>query len=292
MTVRLLVVLARHGSVRYPDAIERVRRRVGRSFPGTSVHTLVVDNAEVLGTHEQVDSSTEIIGGSNHAWEFSAWDEGLAHLEPALMDFDGVVLCTSAFEELYSSYLDRFSNHTLEFVRRRSVVVGHLDYYNQPVVVAGSVNQSWLRTSFVLLAPRQLRRLGALTSTIEASRLFSGDHRAPFAADAPVSSGFQRNVLTWLTGDGTGQGVEWHSRFELDGPSLERFERKCAAIVNEQLLTCRLRALGCQPVDVTWFAGRVPAGTLDVVVPAWQVQVVGRTVDAGPESLLEPPVVE
>ena len=72
---------------------------------------------------------------------------------------------------------------------------------------------------------------------------------APFRADAPISDAYRRAILGWLTGDGTGQGVEWHSRFRLVESTLPLFESKTMAIMNEQLLTNRLRAQGWDDVQ-------------------------------------------
>jgi hypothetical protein len=116
---------------------------------------------------------------------------------------------------------------------------------------------------------------------------FSGDPRSPFRADAPLSENYRRYIYDWLTGEGTGQGVTWHSRFELDDRSLRHFEAKAVAILNEQLLAIRLRRQGCELVDATWLAtalGRRGAGAQPQTFPHWRTQLAERDTDAVPRS--------
>src|SRR5258708_32087758 len=124
----------------------------------------------------------------------------------------------------------------LGLLRGRAAAVGHIDYYNDPVIIGafsgkvgtgfpkenatsiGSPEQSlrsWLRSSFVFLPPAELRLLGSLVSIDDPQSLFSGDPESPFRGDAPLSANYRQYIIGWLTGRGTGQGVEWHSRFSL-----------------------------------------------------------------------------
>lgn len=204
------------------------------------------------------------------------------------MDYDFVHLATSAFRQLYVKYLDRFDSRMLGLIRGRAAAVGHVDYYNAPVTLLGCRCQSWLRTSFVMLPPAEIELLGSLTSVRSGSPFFSGRVEAPFLDGAPVSEGYRENILGWLTGDGTDQGTEWHSRFKLDADTLPFFESKTLAIFNEQMLSNRLRAQGCAIVDATWLAtesSRAVTQRLDAL-PNWRIQVTERDNDAAPAILL------
>jgi hypothetical protein len=131
----------------------------------------------------------------------------------------------------------------------------------------------------------ELRRLGSLVSVGPAQRtaIFSGDPGAPFRADAPISGTYKRYVTDWLLGAGTGQGVEWHSRFELTAETLDFFERKATAIFNEQMLSVRLRAQGCALADTTWAAATLAReGRLPNLTPPWRLQLAGRDRNAVP----------
>jgi len=287
---RVLTLLARHGTEKYRDTLPNLRTLFAQQMPEFRHDVVVIDNALGPDHTERLGPGVELIGGDNTAWEFSAWDRGVAHLGPRLDEFDFVHLATSAFRELYTSYLGRFDGDMLGLVAGRAAAVGHIDYFNAPVAFAGRHVQSWLRSSFVLLPPAELRLLGSLVSVTDRAALFSGDPAAPFRADAPLSAAYRQNILGWLTGEGTGQDAEWHSRFVLSERTLRFFEDKAVAILNEQMLTSRLRAQGCSIVDATWLAACAersgPSARPLRALPDWRVQVTSRDVDAAGAGIL------
>jgi hypothetical protein len=72
---------------------------------------------------------------------------------------------------------------------------------------------------------------------------------------------------------------------------LRLFEAKAMAIINEQVLSARLRAQGCALIDATWLAtrrARLPTDDVLDVIPSWRRQITARDVDAAPRSLIEP----
>jgi hypothetical protein len=286
MSLRIVTIVARHGDTKYPNALDDLDRFYARFLPGVGRETVVVDNTLPESHREPLSQTSTLIGGSNVAWEFSAWDSGMAFLGKRILEFDFVHLVTSAFRELYTAYLERFDTRMLAAVQGRAVAVGHIDRYNEPVQMFGRVSQSWLRSSFLFVPPTELRLLASLVSVTDGAAFFSGDPASPFRADAPLDSGYRENILGWLTGAGTGQGVIWHSRFGLDQKALVLFEAKALAILNEHALTICLRAQGCATVDTTWLAARVArfgsAAVSRGVIPHWRDQLAGRDVDAVP----------
>jgi hypothetical protein len=284
MTMRVLAIVARHGDTNYPNALDELDRFYARFLSGVRRETVIIDNA-LPGTHRELLSDTRIlIGGSNSAWEFSAWECGLAFIGKRILEFDFVHFVTSAFRELYTAYLDRLDTSTLSAVLGRAVAVGHIDYYNRPIRFFNRVSQSWLRSSFLFIPTAELRLLGTPVSVVDGTAFFSGDPANPFRVDAPLDEEYRANILGWLVGEGTGQGVVWHSRFDLDQSALALFEAKTLAILNEHALTIRLRAQGCATVDATWLATRVgrfgSATVSQGVIPHWCDQLAGRDVDA------------
>jgi hypothetical protein len=283
--LRILTILARHGSERYPGALDELRGLFSRQMPEVDHDVLVVDNALPPGRHS---SGVELIGSPNLAWEFSAWDEAIAHIGARLDDYDLVNLATSAFRQLYTRHLDRFDEPMLRLAAGRAVLLGHVDHHLEPVVVCGLGAQSWVRSSFVFVRPADLRRLGRVTSVVDRAQFFSGDPRAPFRDDAPLSATYRAYLRGWLTGAGTGQGTTWHSRFDLTEHTLRRFEDKALAIINEQLLSVRLHAAGCLPVDATWLATRQARGRAVTTIPPWTEQLATRDTDPA-VHLRDPP---
>ena len=283
--LRILTLMARHGTEKYTEASPRLDDVFRRRMPGAIRRTVVIDNALRPGRVEAGPSGATVIGGDNSAWEFSAWDEGLRFVAEDLDSYDLVHLATSAFDTLYTGYLDRFDGRLLAEVARHRIACGHIDYYNEPITLFADRSQHWIRSSFLFVAPIELRRLGSLVSVGPAERaaIFSGDPTAPFRADAPLCETYKRYVTDWLLGAGTGQGVEWHSRFVLTAETLDFFEQKATAIFNEQMLSLRLRAQGCNLADTTWAATVLTRdGGLPAPIPGWQQQLAGRDRNAVP----------
>ncbi len=283
--MRVLSILVRYGTDRYASAIEDIGDMFSRQMPGIEHRTIVVDNA-LPASHRQATSERMLlIGGNNTAREFSGWDCGIAAAGPDLDRYDFIHLATSAFRMLYVRYLDLIDVQLLHALKGRAAALGHVDYYFEPVTLLTYRPQHWLRTTCVFLPPAELQTLGSLVSLGPEShdRFFSGDPAAPFRESAPLCHQYRTYILDWLTGKGTGQGVEWHSRFTLSQDSLHEFEDKALTILNEQMFGVRLRAQGCRTTDVTWAWSELDRnGMLPKPLPPWRVQLSERAHDMVP----------
>ena len=270
--MRVLSIFARHGAAKYATAESDLAGIFRTQLPEVERDVVVVDTALKPGEAE-VSSGRVVIGGDNSAREFSAFDTGLEYLGDRIWDYDLINLATSAFRELYRDYLERFRPAVLASLGSRSVCLGHIDCYNEPIQIDGCTSQHWLRTSCVFLPPTELRLLGTLVSAGPRERWFSGDASAPFRSDAPLSSTYQRLIIDWVTGKDIGQGVTWHSRISLDRDGLDEFEQKTLCLLNEHLFGLRLRAAGCRTIDVTWLSGvlaRSRSANVEWNTPWWR----------------------
>jgi len=278
-TKRILSLLVRHGMQKYPHCLIDNDRIFETQLPQVQRQTIIIDNALPPDHCEAAPGNVTVIGGDNSSWEFSAWDKGIAFAGKTLRNFDLVHLVTSAFHTLNTSYLAGFSDALLDQVIEHSAVCGHIDFYPKPVAFFGDVSQHWLRSAFVFLPPSELLTLGSLVSVGPNQRaaLFSGMPGAPFAQGNAASAQYQRYILDWLTGNGTGQGTSWHSRFDLSADTLGFFENKALAIFNEHSLSMRLRAQGCRTIDTLWGANQIAQhGALPKILPRWRDQLRDR----------------
>jgi hypothetical protein len=286
--MRIVTLLLRHDTAKYGNAVEECDALFALQLPGVARDLVLIDNALPKHHEERLGPGRVLIGGCNTHWEFSGWDCGIAYLGRRLYDYHLVHLATSAFRTLYVRYLDRLNEEMLAAVLGRGAAIGHIDYFNEPVTLRCRSLQAWIRSSFMFLAPEELRLLGSLVSIEDRASFFSGKPDEPFCASAPLSLNYQKFILDWLTGGGTGQGVQWHSRFGLTQENLTFFEAKAAAILNEQMLSVRLRTQGCALVDATWLATRrvqLPAGRPLGAIPSWRWQLTTRDTDAAPQTL-------
>jgi hypothetical protein len=286
--VRILTILVRFGTEQYPDAEQEIDDIFRRQMPDVERTVVVVDNA-LPDDFVDGDGRRRVIGGDNSAREFSGFDRALRLIGADIWRFDLVHFATSAFNTLYVRYLERFDRRLLQSIAGRPVCLGHIDAYNEPVEILGFRSQHWVRTGFFMLAPNEVKILGSFVTIHDGARMFTGNAEAPFQQHAPLSRGYRQNILAWLTGGDLGQGVQWHSHFKLAPETVGAFEHKALSIMNEHLLSIRLRAAGCRVVDVTWAATRLPRGKAASIPwdTPWQQQLAGRDHDA----LLFPPIV-
>lgn len=259
--MRLLTLFVQHGRRAYPTALAELQGLLSQCLPSVQHDLLVIDNSLTRPPMRLLRSrrGPRIVPGSNASGEFSAWDDGITIVGDALDGYDAVALVTSAFQQYDAiRHLSLLNPAMVAAVRDERIALGHIDHFDQPVWADGATVQSWVRSSFVLLAPDEVRRLGSLVSIGQSRRhgLFTEDPTAPFAANAPLSDNLRALLLGWITGEGTGQGVTWHSRFELTVDTLPRFRSKATAILDELLLSHRLRVQGCAVVDLRTYADR------------------------------------
>jgi len=283
--MRILSLFTRYGTEKYKDSHLANRADFARSLPGADQDYLIVDTALPEDYREKLHDGTLLLGASNDGWEFSAWNQGLREVGDTLFEYDYVQLMTSA---LYNGYVDFYgflSEEMLAAYSGRGVALGHLEVYNDPVSLMGVRFQAWLRTSYLIVPPTELVLLGNMRSVTDQSLFFSDDLEKPFRDDAPLCEQYKSYIHSWLTGEGTGQGVEWHSRFALTEDNFPYYRDKAMAIFNEMSLTNRLLGQGCTPIDMTWLNTRIQADNIPEVVPGWYEQITTR--GTGHEFIVE-----
>jgi hypothetical protein len=273
--MRVLVLFVRHGGERYSTALDELTRLYERRAPRLTRSTIVIDNALPAELSKELGPDSRLIGGDNTWWEFSGWQRAIDQLGSEVKKYDVVHFVTSAFGTLYTDYLERFCPQIVELAAERPIAVGHFDHYPHPVRIGSFVSRHWIRSSFWLINTVELLRLRSLLSLDNAAGLFSVQGGWPFAETAPLSSGYQRLIHDWLTTDeGTGQGPAWHSRFALDDTTRTLFQNKTVAILNEHLLSIRLRAQGTHLLDLTYLAEIIDEGRpVPARRPDWRAQM-------------------
>jgi hypothetical protein len=277
--LRVLTVFVRAGTDAYADAEERLNGLFASQFPGLSRDVVVVDNLLPAGIHERSPGRV-VVGGDNSSWEFSGVDVAVRHMGAALWQYDLVNVVTSAFEQLYTAYLERFRPDVLTAIRDAPVCVGHIDCYNSPITVLSYRSQHWLRSCFLMLPVTELRLLGSFVSAASRALWFSGNAEDPFAPGAPLCVSYRQYLLDWLLGKDIGQGVTWHRTLAHDEAGLEMFEQKARMILNEHLLGIRLRAAGCRLIDVTWLSSVLRRRSAINWDTPWWTQLSERDRDA------------
>jgi hypothetical protein len=274
--MRVLVLFIRYGTDKYRDAVDELDLIYRRQAPNLNRETIIIDNALPADFSQDYGPNRRLIGGNNINREFSGWQHALDTLGTDIKQFDAIHLVSSAFQMLYTDYLNYFSPRLVEIVAERPVCTGHIDYYPYPIRYGPYVSRYWIRTSFWFINTSEFLRLGNIASVREQMGLFSREGDWPFELTGPLSPGYQMLIHDWLTSEqGTGQGTSWHSRLDLNiEGNRTLFEQKATAIINEHLLSIRLRAQGTSVLDMTYLGKLAESG--DAVpphFPAWREQI-------------------
>jgi hypothetical protein len=188
---RLLALYVRHGTQKYKEAFPALRALFATQAPNADVQFLIVDNALDAEAMYVEEDGTQVLGGNNESWEFSAWDRAILSKSKEMAAFDLIILVTSAFQQLNTRHLTRINDQMIDACINRAWAVGHIDYRSAPEILSRNIISYWIRTSFLMIPPRELALIGSLVTFRDGESLFSGDAAAPFQEGAPLSQGLR-----------------------------------------------------------------------------------------------------
>jgi hypothetical protein len=250
--VKILCLFVRHGTTSYPDALA-VLDRWYENHGLIDQRTLwIIDNAlDASRPPEALSQDTILRPGDNQAWEFSAWEQALHQAVAENVPFDIVHFVTSAFNTLYTDYLNHFHRDMLNYTITWNIALGHIDFYPQPVQLGNTLSQVWLRTCFFFLPGSVARGLTPWIAYEDPMRFFAAADSRQFRSDAPLDASYQSFISSWLEGQVIG-GHSWHSPVRSGGDEIIRFQRKTLAILNEHGLAITLQKSGIRLVDFCW----------------------------------------
>lgn len=260
--MKILCLFVRHGTVSYPNALAELDRWYSRHDLVESRTLWILDNALDPKAEPTVIAPGVVLRpGDNQAWEFSAWERALREAEAEQIECDVVHFVTSAFNTLYTGYLDHFHPGMLDYVVARKACLGHLDSNPAAVRPGESGPNTWVRTCFFFLPLAVARRLSPWVAFRDPAELFGSPESRDFRPEAPLSVGYRAHLNRWLSGREIG-GYQWHSPINFGTGENRRFQGKALAIVNEHGLARTLRGLGYELIDFRWlFSQGVDGGT-------------------------------
>ncbi len=250
--MKILCLFVRHGTTAYPESLA-VLDQWYRKHALLDQRTLwILDNELPAGSPPQTLWDNVVLrGGDNRAWEFSTWAHAINEAQTTGMKFDVVHFVTSAFNTIYTGYLDHFFPDMLTYVQERSVCLGHIDLYRFPVTVGGEQSHAWIRSCFFFLPWSRIFELSPWAAYQDPDAFFSRPESREFRSDAPIDRGYQEKITRWLEGREIG-GHSWHSPVSQGPQENIRFQRKTLAIVNEHSLAITLRKAGIRLTDLCW----------------------------------------
>jgi hypothetical protein len=283
---RLAVIFVQHDRGKYPRALPRLLGACGRLAAETEL--VVVDNALPGDWAHRISGSLVHIGGDNTHWEFSAFDRGLRWLEREGHRADVYALATDALLAYGDDFLELVDDAVVEACHRHSACIGWIDSFVERCEVLGYSYESWLRSSLLFLPASELSTVRPLAFEIRDSDLFGPDPGQPFRPLAALSANLRAFLLEWLTSNADGDkrlDEVWHSQFQLDEETFDRFKSKVKSILREHLLSARLQAHGARCYDLRAIRRASEMVILDSALAGeaagdWQWRDWGRAAEA------------
>lgn len=247
---KLSLIVTQFDRRRYPEAIEELIASTRRLQPIVTT-LVVVDNGNEGDWRHHVTDRFFHIGGDNSAWEFSAFDRGVAFLEEIGHETDVFAFVTDAFQGYGTEYWRQLNPEGVAFAHNWQAAVGLVDSFLVELEALGLRYERYLRSSFLILPKAFYGKLAPLATALPEDLIWSGDPHQPFRPDAPISLALRERLLAWLTRSRDAELSEsWHSSFTLNDTTLPLFEAKARAILREHLLSARLQQLGLPAYDL------------------------------------------
>lgn len=244
--LNVLCLYLRYGLNDHPQGLSDLQDWYAGKMTGAQTTTWIIDNklkTEVDGT--DLVTGYRLLSGDNRQREFSAFQKIITEHRAEIEKYDVVHFVTSAFNTLFTGYLDYFQSEHLASIAHRPICLGHIDVYDEPVRLAGESSQSWIRTCFFFMSPETVYSIPSFVSFREEGQFF--DAEGDFRDTDELSENYKQNITGWLTGESI-QGVSWHNTI----PDVKSFAGKTLAILNEHMLAIQLRKAGIRLVDYYW----------------------------------------
>ena len=280
---RLAVIYVEYSPDKYKGAFAKVKSYLGDSLRGRTVYVIVNNRDEGNGSRI-IDEGTYYIQGNNLEREFSGWQRGLEFLREQKIQFDVVLFVNEAFEAVQPSYLG--SNNagwiTLKTYLLKSAF-GAIDTLWEKTKIHGKSTRAWINTNCFFMPVSLLEKLGSLVSIDngEMDTYIPKEFPGPlelFTDSSPVNPVYREHLISWLT-------EEWHGKFVLDERTWPIFRAKTKAILNEAVLSIRIRELGhfILPYSVPTFVFLKTRGLFRRI----RKVIFGRTEESCREETLE-----
>ena len=244
--INVTVIFVQYDTNKYPGSFELFKRKIEASTVNSNLKItyVVVDNFADSVFELRKDENLHLISGENGEWEFSGWDRGVKYILRRGSTPDVLHFANDAWQAYGWTLLDKISifNVALSLKKSPLQVVGQIDSKGFPMYINKFDGGEWICTNNYFMSPHvysMLRQLTSFTSD-ELDEIVPVKYEAGiyFSQPSILSASYQNMVLNWLLD-------EWHGKFKLSEPAWPKFRLKILAMLNESMLTARIKGLGC-----------------------------------------------
>jgi len=254
-TINILCLFLQYGPNDYPQSLEKLHKWYQKQEENAdfSVTVWIIDN-KITKDYDGIDLETghRLISGDNAQSEFSGFQKILNKYQETIKTFDIIHFVTSAYDQLYTGYLDHFSTAHLYPILHRPLCLGHIDTYDEPILIDGNKSQSWIRTCFFFLSPQSLYSINQLNHFKSTQGIL--DISGEYIENEIIDKNYIGNLRRWLGGQII-QGVAWHGTIT----NHDDLKRKTLAILNEHMLSLQFRKQGIDLIDYYWLSRNIEA---------------------------------
>jgi len=231
--MNISVVYLQYDKNKYPYSFQYITGCLNKI--DANISYIVVDNFNCNKSNEQF-GNVHVIGGDNTNWEFSGWQKGFQYTRQNI-DSDLIIFCNDSLRsyrhkmlelEHLKKMLDRATSEKLFVGKIDRVAEVDFDFMNY------NLNE-WICSNVFAAAPCAFDVV-----TIDNSSMFDIDSIAGdvdrFLGNDKIGINLRKHIYNWLS-------YCWHDKFNVR-ENIELFKHKTKAILNEKLLTAKMRENG------------------------------------------------
>lgn len=225
-------------------------------IPNCHITYLRVDNKNEKAFIQNTSKNIYTIGGDNTFNEFSGWQKGFINLTTHNIRSDLILFVNDMFLSPGESFLKDYAS--IELLCKSLIhdcIIGRIDSTNQQFTIYDYDVSQWVCTNCFLAPRKAIETIKDLVSIkdslddflpsaypISAGKTLNQEKLALhlFKEDAPLNNTYKLWLVEWLT-------KRWHSKFEINERTWVLFRTKVRNILNESLLTARLKRAGFPP---------------------------------------------
>lgn len=237
--VNLAIIYVEYKKDQYKDSFKKIQAYLQKIRFCNKTY-IIVDNSQEGKNHKKISENTYWIEGDNEDREFSGWQRGINLLDKLEIPFHIVLFANEAFEAVTTSFLKK---RATIFLLWRALffnsVIGAINSPYKKITLFHYDVSSWICTNCFFVPKKILNSLGRLWTLRKADMDIFFEKTFPlegdmFKPEAPLNEEYKNHIREWLT-------ERWHSKFEIDQEMWGFFREKTRAILNEALLTARIR---------------------------------------------------
>jgi hypothetical protein len=228
--MKISVVYLQYDRNKYPYSFQYITGYLNKI--DAEISYVVVDNFNCNKSIEKF-GNVRVMGGDNTNWEFSGWQKGFEYtrnnIDSDLIIFCNDSLCSYSHRMLEVEYLEKMLLSAVE----RKLFIGKVDRVAKVDFDFMNYNlNEWICSNIFAAAPCAFDDVAIDNSIMFDIDLIAGDVDG-FLANDSIGINLRKHIYNWLS-------YYWHGNFNVRS-NIELFKNKTKAILNEMLLTAKMR---------------------------------------------------